>query len=308
MTDQQLKRWQTWIGIAILVIILGVPVWLSNWFYQRGQLLNLASDVRFASTDSARTDAPEWNLFRDPVFLSFPHDVRLSGHRIRTIGGFEGLEMLSASGIGDDNLSHLRNLSNLHSLDLQEASLSDAGLNVIGQFKKLRTLTILAATDHRIDRQITTGGWTRLLQLPELTRLTLADSELTDAAIEPLGQCSGLIELQLTSPNIHGAGLRHLGQLKSLIILRLNGSPMDAPGSLGSLTSNPGLRALWLRETRITDARLKELVALPGLIEVNLEETGVTDQGIKQLQQERTDLRVFDTNGRFWSATVSESP
>jgi hypothetical protein len=92
----------------------------------------------------------------------------------------------------------------------------------------------------RTEGQITIDGWARLQQLPTLTRLTLADSELTDAAIEPLGQCSGLIELQLASPHIHGEGLSHLGELKSLFDLRLDGCPVDTAGGLLYLESNTG--------------------------------------------------------------------
>lgn len=245
-TRQKRKRWRTWIVLAFLVMILGLPLWASNWFDQRARLLNQASDAvtkphewKWLSTMFGN-EAPE--LFGEPIRLSFPRRVRLTSYQTSIIGGFVHLKALSAYGLDDDDMWRLRDLSDLETLNLHGAHISDEGMDVIAGFTKLKTLQIDAASTSQVD-EISVDGWRKLVKLPSLKDLTLTSSGVTDAALKPLGQLSGLTHLQIKSPHVHGKGLRHLGGLKSLFYLWLN-CPLDDFGSLSSLQTNTGLRVL----------------------------------------------------------------
>lgn len=285
--DKNRKQLRTAVRFAVVLLILAPPLWISNYCYRRARLFGEASEAPLEPPDSPLLStvfgSSTSEFFGEPVRLSFPQDVRLSASQTRLIGGYERLKSLSASGLDDDDVRRLRNLSNLDYLTLDDSHLSDEGLRIVAGFTKLRSLVIIAAPDS-LDGQITTDGVRQLTKLKSLQELTLVSPDLDDACLEPLGQMTGLTRLRITSPNVHGDGLHHLGRMTSLFSLDLSNCPLDRPGCLNDLSSNTGVRVLWLRGASVTDRRLNELVPLAGLIDLRVERTTVSDGGARQLQ------------------------
>jgi Leucine-rich repeat (LRR) protein len=93
-------------------------------------------------------------------------------------------------------------------------------------------------------------GLAHLQQLDRLQSLSIPDSELTDAHLEPLSRLTGLKELRLSgNPLITDAGLVHLGHLINLRALDLNGTRVTDAG-LGQLSGLLDLAYLHLNARR----------------------------------------------------------
>lgn len=300
--DSGRRRTSLVIGLIILCVVLVIPLWATWWFQQRAELLNLASDVGYATSDSANT--AELRVFQNPTSLAFPDDVRLSASQIRTIAEFHDLRHLSVAGLRDDDVCRLRDLRALHTLILRDVELSDRGLSAIAEMSELRHLILTSTDDVSGQDPADVTNWDCLAGLPKLEILTLAHDSLADESLQSLSQCGQLISLSVRSERIRGTGLSHFGSLGALFDLRLDGCRLE---SLSSLQAGAALRVLWLRETQNTDAALKDLSVPPGLVEIHLENSQASEEGVKQLQQAHPQLKVFDSDGKVWPAPASST-
>ncbi len=275
------------------------------------------------------------------------NETRIGDLGLKHLSGLTNLEELSLAKtkVTDEGLKHLAGLANLRSLSLQGTRVSDAGLIHIDGLTNLSHLglqrtdctydgtihfltvmqkrTFLDALDTLNVARLNEDGKVvelRLYDLPgaeeavsqcgdleALEKLRLKDSQVTDAHLEKIRQCSRLREinlgstpisdkglenlaglvaletLQLQNTRITGAGLSHLVGLENLRTLTLGGTDIDNE-SLGSLKSLVRLNLLDLRDTAITDAALIDVAKVTSLAWLSLDKTMITGSGLMYLQ------------------------
>ena len=114
----------------------------------------------------------------------------------------------------------------------------------------------------------------RLGKLSYLETLEANNSNLDDADLESLVNCTTLKKLTISDTSVTGAGLAFVAKLPQLINLGLDGLPIqdDSVAALDSLT---GLKRLYLGGTQVTDRGIASLASLTGLIGLGLEGTRV---------------------------------
>lgn len=122
-----------------------------------------------------------------------------------------------------------------------------------------------------------------LSHLPDLERLDLRATRITDAGLAHLKVCPRLRSLNLISAGrVTDAGLAHLKGLSQLEHLDLQGTGVTGTG-FAHLSGLKRLRAIRLSGDRITDETIKQLASLAGLEELLLAYTRVTDEGMAHL-------------------------
>jgi hypothetical protein len=97
-----------------------------------------------------------------------------------------------------------------------------------------------------------------LANLPELERLNLTDTQITDAGLVHLKLCPRLTFLSLEDTAVTDQGLSKLMALQDLEGLSLNGTKITDAG-LDQLAGLPNLNQVWLRKTAITNAGYRKL-------------------------------------------------
>jgi hypothetical protein len=126
---------------------------------------------------------------------------------IRDLAHLKVLRLYRAN-FTDAGVKHLAGLSELENLQLGETLITDAGMPVIGQLKKLKTLDIRA--------RITDNGLKELEGLTQLQWLCLDHNDITDAGLVCLRNLTLLRWLSIEDTNVTDAGLLHLKGLKKL--------------------------------------------------------------------------------------------
>lgn len=105
-------------------------------------------------------------------------------------------------------------------------------------------------------------------QIPNLKRLNIAGSKVTDAGLVNLAGLKNLTHLHLERTNISDEGLKHLTGLDKLEYLNIYG-------------------------TQVTDAGLKVLAEMKGLKRVYIWQTKVTEEAAKQLEAKNKSIQTF---------------
>jgi Leucine-rich repeat (LRR) protein len=180
-------------------------------------------------------------------------DVSDSG--LAALNGLSSLERvyLSATGVGDAGMKHLRSLPMLKALAAERTKMTDLGLEEIAE-------------------------------LSELQSLKLADNDITDAGLVSVGKFTKLTDLNLNGTKVTGEGLRHLTSLKLLKTFIVGYTALTDDG-LKQLATFIDLENLNLNGTKITDVGLQHLKALRALKHLELKATKVTATGVNDLQK-----------------------
>ena len=158
----------------------------------------------------------------------------------------------SRSEITDAGLEHLKGLTSLQTLKLNDTQITDAGLEHLKGLTELKYLNVN-------ETKITDTGLMYLKGLTNLQGLDLTDTTITDAGLEHLKGLTKLFWLQLAFTNVTDEGLKHLKEMTILKILDLS-------------------------FTNITDEGLEHLKGLTKLQLLNLNDK-VTDEGVQKLRQ-----------------------
>lgn len=117
-----------------------------------------------------------------------------------------------------------------------------------------------------------------LATLPDLERLVLRRSPLSDAGFAALAGCPRLRDLNVPQAGCTAAGVRSLASLGSLRSLRLGG-PRLAGAEVGEAVAGlSGLRSLHLIDVPLGDGGLAALQGLEGLWNLYLDGAGVSDE------------------------------
>jgi len=148
------------------------------------------------------------------------------------------------------------------------------------------------------DENFTDESMALVKGLPNLERLFLGDTQITDNGLRHLAGMSALKTVVLfgerPNPNITNAGLEHLKGLTNLEILNLYGTRVTDEG-LRHLQNMQRLRALIL-SPQITDAGLEHLEGLAGLRTLEITGTQITDAGVERLEQALPNCEIFDAS------------
>ena len=118
------------------------------------------------------------------------------------------------SGVDDEQLAHLKNLSSLRLLDLSGTRVGDAGLVHLQRLDRLESLYLW-------NTAVTDTGLVSVGLLTSLRLVGLGGTAVTDAGLANLRSLRGLRVLQLWGTEVQGPGLAHLHDLAELEIVTL---------------------------------------------------------------------------------------
>jgi hypothetical protein len=100
---------------------------------------------------------------------------------------------------------------------------------------------------------------------PNLRRVNLSRTQLSDRGLARLCELHGLEQLRLSSPRVTDAGMAHVAKLRQLRFLHLLDMPISDLG-LDQLHGLENLESLYLDRTNVTDDGLARLIqALPNV-------------------------------------------
>jgi len=191
---------------------------------------------------------------------------------------------LGYSKITDAGLEHLKGLTELKELFLNNTDITDAGLV---HLKGLTNLEMLIIRKTRI----TDAGLVHLKGLTNLQGLGFTNTNVSDAGLVHLERLTKLERLWLTQTRITDAGLVHLKGLTKLEGLNLSSTKVSDAG-LVHLKEMTRLQGLGLWDTKVTDAGLVHLEGLTKLEGLGLKNTQVSDAGVKKFQQALPNCKV----------------
>ena len=186
-------------------------------------------------------------------------NTKITGPGLVHISHLKSLRILRLdhTSVSDSHLAALVPLTAIETLRLFQTKVRGPGLRHLKQMKKLRNLSLPSGLDPRNLAELAGMHDLAYIQLPR---------GLDDAAMEHVGQLSGLRSLHLMSNKISDDGLRYLVGLTKLQMLTL--PPRATDLSVEALAQLKQLRTLNLGATQITDTgflRLKNLSAVQSL-------------------------------------------
>ena len=174
-----------------------------------------------------------------PTRPSFPEQV----HAVRD-GASDRVETLVP--LGRDDWESLRGLAGLHACLLRGGVAGDAEAEI-------------------------------LATLPDVERLVLRGSPLSDQGFASLARCRSLRDLNVPQAACTAAGIEALATLPNLERLRLGGPNLAGPEVARALATLPQLESLHLIDVPIGDEGLAALAELATLENLYLDGAGVSD-------------------------------
>jgi hypothetical protein len=168
---------------------------------------------------------------------------------------------------------------------------TDAGLAHLSRLNRLRTLDLQSLSTKFTDR--TLRGLAPIL--PNLEKLKLAPTTITDQGMLILRVCKKLKLLEVSSALISDASLELVGGLNELEELDLSSTEFSDAG-LAALRGLTNLKRLYLDGTRITEAGLVHLTHLTNLERLSLHSSHLTDAQLAPIRKLRRleNLRLND--------------
>jgi Leucine-rich repeat (LRR) protein len=141
--------------------------------------------------------------------LTLPSAITDAG--LKHVAGLMNLSELSFVGMENlkgPGLKELKRLEKLHALDLTETGVDDDGLESLKELSHLKELTL--------PRRITDAGLARLKGMIQLTRLSVSSPQVTDTGMGQLKGLTNLETLTLTGTKLTDKGLAELKGLTKL--------------------------------------------------------------------------------------------
>jgi internalin A len=178
----------------------------------------------------------------------------------------------TASGIAFFNrLANLRTLGlgRLESLDDQV-------------FSQLETMTQLESLN--LEQAAITGSEIeRLTRLPKLRELILAGTKVDDATMQKLSELTQLDSLDIAYTKVTDAGLKHVGSMKNLRLLYISGNKITEAGT-AEIARLSQLQYLFIGNAELHDEALIELQKLTELRTIWMGGNRVTAEGIAKFK------------------------
>ena len=136
------------------------------------------------------------------------------------------------------------------------------------------------------------GIMEKVASLPDLQRLSLSDTRVSNKGLALISNLIRLEWLFLNNTPVTDAGLTHLQRLTNLQRLTLDGTGVTDAGMV-YLEGLSQLDLLSLNNTELTDAGLIHL-SLTKLVNLYVDDTKVTDKGIRDLYDALPDVIIGD--------------
>ncbi len=188
------------------------------------------------------------------------------------------------TGISDDAVSALSDMTSLTILNLNFSTLTDRGIDHFKKLSKLRELGLAQAP-------ITDKGIAELANLKNLEKLDLGFTTISAKGLSSLAALTNLRSLYLYNTNLGNKDLESLTNFPNLDYLNLaNGTITD--GALDSICKLPNLHWLDVGGNQITDKGLQKLAAMHQLRTLILYDCPVTLTGVRKLQESNHELLI----------------
>ena len=188
---------------------------------------------------------------------------------------------LSQSGCTDNDLKLVVALPEVISIDLFECPISDAGLQVLTELKKLQVL-------HLRETDVKGPGFEHLPAMQSLTdfQYSLDDYTLPPIAqfLPPLGKLNKLKKLSIRHCGVSAEGLKTIGRLTNLESLEIYDGRINSP-ALENISGLTKLRELKLAGAHIDDADLAHLEGMTELQTLELNDAEFTNKGMQHVAQ-----------------------
>ena len=200
---------------------------------------------------------------------------------------------LLGSQLTDHGLDELRVLTGLRVLQISGTKVTDASMPLISPFRELRTLSIE-------NTRTTDAGLAKLIALEHLDNLHLAATDMTDRGIDDILKFRDLQVLYLSN-HVTNDGVKKLLTAphlrKQLTRFGFSGNRQITDEICGVLVECQAIQGLWLQETQISDAGLKQLSGLTTLGEIWLTGSKVTAAGVEAFRKARPECGIsWDPN------------
>jgi Leucine Rich repeat len=185
----------------------------------------------------------------------------------------------------DSVLSFLQELTELRTLHLRGADITDSGLSCLCSMPHLWGLDLMNCSS------VGDASARNLGRLTGLKERYLNGTQFSDVGLACVRGKQELRVLFLNDLRVTDAGLDHLEGLTNLESLALNGTQVTDAG----LARLEGLTKLWqlgLNGTQVNDAGLIHLKGLTGLKLFMLDKTRVTKSGVSELQNSLPSTKI----------------
>lgn len=235
-------------------------------------------DWEYKNGESFERSGPRW-----PKWL-----VTLLG--VAYFGNVTVVQLQSAH--SDQELHMVKHFSQLESLILEGAKITDQGLTVL---EGKQCLVRLDLSDTRVGDQ----GLAHVRGLSRLEVVHLDGTDITDEGLARMKGMTGLKTLGLRGTKVTDGGLAHLKGLSNLTSLDLDGTKIT-DGGLARIAGLTKLKTLSLSATLISDEGLAYLEGLSDLTCLSLDGTQISDSGLAHLKL-LTNLEEL----RLWSPKIT---
>ncbi|XP_033841666.1 uncharacterized protein si:ch73-173p19.1 [Periophthalmus magnuspinnatus] len=189
---------------------------------------------------------------------------------------------LDGTGVTETSLEHLRNHPSLSSLSL-------TGIHAVDGNHTLQIISGLKLTHLTLPGRhcVTDSGMSALSRLTLLCELDLTDyTHVTDQGVRHLCTLTRLRKLSLSNTQVSDAGLPFLQGLQELQDLCLDRTTVTSQGVADLIVHLPLLQVLGLASTHVGDSVVRKgLIRCNQLVKINLSRTRITDQGLKVLKR-----------------------
>jgi Leucine-rich repeat (LRR) protein len=159
-------------------------------------------------------------------------EIKLDETDLRLLKQLTKLETLGLSrgerdtSLTDRGMTYLGELHSLQSLTIESAQLTDDGIKHLTKLQQLKSLDLWGT-------KVTDRGVAEIANsFPNLTRLGLAETNVTDAAMGDVGKLTELEWLWLDDTRVGDAGISQLDQLTKLEHIYLNAANISSEGHL----------------------------------------------------------------------------
>ena len=234
---------------------------------------------------------------------------------LESIASLTKLRSLTLSGqsVGDSVLLKLKSLSNITSLALRHAPISNEGFRVLEHFPKLKELDVYGTSVSSdflanipypaslikmklrstsiASKQIVQG----IARFENVSALDLGENDLDATAIGSIAQLEKLEDLNLLRTKLSKDAVRILCESPAnarLKKLNLDDNSAIDDMSIDSLLILKSLEFLHLGKTQVTDTGIQKLSSLAQLKTLIVNDTAVTQESLQLLQSALPNLRI----------------
>jgi Leucine-rich repeat (LRR) protein len=179
---------------------------------------------------------------------------------LRNLSKLSTLQLFSPNTVDDAGLAQIKDLPQLHDLDVAGDGVTEVGLAHIASMPRISSIGLrytsirdLGTLTPLMSRLLACGfdgspiaddGVWPLAGASALKGLSLRQTKLTDVGLKHLAGLNGLTYFDLSATRVSDAGIKELAGLSGLQILDLRGTAVSEAGAASLQTRLPGLRIL----------------------------------------------------------------